>query len=297
MANESTATINFDTSPAELSVSAPRRRRIWELDFIRGLCILLMIFDHIAYIVWDIFAPAWFGSVIEETTFAAKFSRFLIDYWNSELRLVGHPIVLFLFFSLCGTSCSFSRSNLKRGFELMLVAIAISVATYLFDESLFIHYGTITFLAFCILIWEFFDRLAAFFGKAQKYVTAAISLAIAIAVTCVYFQYRNDTLENLPAAAGWLFEQAYLYDIFNSPGEFTAFIPWAAFFFFGAFVGPLLYGKKRSLLPFLDRGWQKPVSFVGRHTLLIYCVHQIIITGVLALISYYIMTPGDFVVF
>ena len=37
----------------------PRRNRIWELDFLRGVCVLLMIFDHFMFDVGDIFGSEW----------------------------------------------------------------------------------------------------------------------------------------------------------------------------------------------------------------------------------------------
>ena len=36
------------------------RERIWELDFIRGLCVFLMIFDHMMFDLAYVFNDAWF---------------------------------------------------------------------------------------------------------------------------------------------------------------------------------------------------------------------------------------------
>ena len=30
------------------------KERFWELDFLRGLCVVLMVFDHFMYCLWDI---------------------------------------------------------------------------------------------------------------------------------------------------------------------------------------------------------------------------------------------------
>jgi hypothetical protein len=59
--------------------------------------------------------------------------------------------------------------------------------------------------------------------------------------------------------------------------------------FGGACVGKTIYRKKKSLLPsWFNTAWGRPIAFVGRHTLFIYIVHQIV--GALLLIT--IMSIG-----
>ena len=36
-----------------------RRSRIWELDFLRGVCVLLMVFDHTMYDIALQFGNTW----------------------------------------------------------------------------------------------------------------------------------------------------------------------------------------------------------------------------------------------
>lgn len=40
-------------------------------------------------------------------------------------------------------------------------------------------------------------------------------------------------------------------------------------------------------MPKLDGKWNKPVCFIGRHTLIVYVVHLILIVAVLELASYF----------
>jgi uncharacterized membrane protein len=61
--------------------------------------------------------------------------------------------------------------------------------------------------------------------------------------------------------------------------DYFPLIPWFGIFLVGAALGKSLYASKRSLLP-----WRLPRTFVnaaGRHSLLIYIVHQPVIMGVL----------------
>ena len=43
-----------------LAPKAPRNR-IWEIDFLRGACVVLMILDHLVMMIAQFFGPAWFG--------------------------------------------------------------------------------------------------------------------------------------------------------------------------------------------------------------------------------------------
>ena len=51
----------------------------------------------------------------------------------------------------------------------------------------------------------------------------------------------------------------------------------------GAFLGELLYKKRQTLFPKLDKAWHKPFSYVGRHALLIYIFHQVVSIVVIVL--------------
>jgi uncharacterized membrane protein len=61
--------------------------------------------------------------------------------------------------------------------------------------------------------------------------------------------------------------------------DYFPLIPWLGIFLIGAVLGKRIYASKRGLLP-----WPLPATFVnaaGRHSLLIYIVHQPVIMGVL----------------
>ena len=56
------------------------KNRIWELDFIRGLCVLLMIFDHVLYDIADIFGRPWYQAAKEAGKGSATF---LYNLWQA----------------------------------------------------------------------------------------------------------------------------------------------------------------------------------------------------------------------
>lgn len=279
-----------------------KRKRVWELDFLRGLCIVLMIFDHLALLLGDFFGPVWFGSGMTGSAFGPSLCRLCHFYYNaSMLRKIGHPAVLFVFFAISGISCTFSRSNGKRGFQLLIVALIYSAASYIGQEltgqKIFVAFGVLDFYAVSILLYA----LVAFILRNNKFAIAGASAAVIIVTLCLYFLYTP------PADTPLIFATVFPpYDFYGnkslfysaaafSPGDLFTMIPWSAFFWFGTLVGPFLYGSRTSRLPILDHAWHKPVSFVGRHALIFYVLHVIVLTALLMVISAIFITPGDFV--
>ena len=268
--------------------------RIWEIDFLRGFCVFLMLFDHAALMLATTFGPSWYGGSYAmqcSAEFGAKLCTLCLEYWNSTLRAIGHPIVLFIFFSISGLSCSFSRSNLKRGAILAVVSVIYSLVTYVLsitmDPSLLVTFGVLHFYAVCILVWAIICKLV----KDNKVAKTIISGFIVIVVAVLYFCYKAPA-----TTPKWLFFiwprenfdgtlSSFYYQYEMSPGDLFTLVPYSAFFFAGTFLQPLLYSKRRSLLPALDRGWHRPITFLGRHAIGVYLSHIVLVAVVLCLIS------------
>ncbi|MDE5548674.1 MAG: DUF1624 domain-containing protein, partial [Clostridia bacterium] len=141
------------TSALLASRKSKSSNRIWELDFLRGVCVLLMIFDHTMYDVGFLFAEAW-KSVGSETL--SHLVDLAAQYYNSSaLRLTAQHIVVWIFALLCGISCSFSRNNLKRGIQATIIAMIITIVTFFMDDT--IKFGILHMFSFSILFWWFID--------------------------------------------------------------------------------------------------------------------------------------------
>ena len=288
-------------------------KRIWELDFIRGFCILLMLWDHLMVLIYSEFAFAWCQTAWHIDHFVYSGNSFLVwicnlaqSYSNGSLRFYGHIVVIWLFFSICGISCSFSRSNIKRGIVLAIVATLWSVGSYVAEYVLdmgpvFVHFGVLNLLASCILIY----CLLTYICFKNKIALMAISGAIVIVTICLYHLYKPDY--PIDGIYAFIFESSSTYGMditFEhhyhtltefSPGDLFPLVPWAGFFFFGTFIQPYFYSEKKSLVPKLDGKWNKWLCFIGRHGLIIYITHLVILAAILMLISAAFITPGNFV--
>ncbi|MBQ3754680.1 MAG: DUF1624 domain-containing protein [Clostridia bacterium] len=281
--------------------TAVKKPRVWEIDFLRGFCVCLMVLDHLTMLIAAFFAPTWYGY---DFALWDKFSMFCFNWFFESLtRRIIHPIVLFIFFSISGISCSFSRSNFKRGGLLALVALLYTLVTYgvqtlIFDStevlapgSVFTSFGVLHFLAFCILLYAII-ALATQKSKDQKWIIVGISAAIIIVVLCLYFLYTPPASTHRVFGIFFAPKDIYgnhlaFYEQYEiSPGDLFSIIPYSAFFFAGVFLAPFLYPKRRSLLPKLDGKWHTPITFVGRYALYFYLAHLVVLAGILELATF-----------
>lgn len=278
-----------------------RKNRIWEIDFVRGICVLLMILDHLSILIADYFARSWYGSSFTEGKSGDAFSLFCLAWNSGDARPIIHNIVLFFFFAVSGISCTFSRSNLKRGAQLAIIAILYSFGSLFADKVIGVGnvttvFGVLDFLAVCMLLYA----LIAFCCKNDPWQIAVVATGIIGITLILYFCFTPPA--DTPKFFGIVFPPRDFYgrpslfyrqtDI--SPGDLFTLIPYAAYYFAGVLLAPILYGERRSLLRVLDGKWNKPICFVGKHALIIYVLHVALMAGILALISGIFITPGEF---
>lgn len=276
-------------------------KRIWELDFLRGCCVILMVLDHLAILISTMFAYQWYGYNFYALGLGDSFTRFCCWWVDSTDRTIVHNIVLVIFFSISGISCYFSRSNFKRGCQLLAVAGAYSLVTIFMEYVLgitgeIVVFGVLDFLACAILIYTLVDAIC----RHDSRITSIWAAGIISITLLLYFGYTP------PADTPKIFAIVFPpHDIFGnpslfyrqsdfSPGDLFTLIPYLAYFFLGVMLAPYLYGNRRSLLPRLDGKWNIPFSFIGKHALLIYLVHIVISAGVCSFIGYLVFGTWGF---
>ncbi len=232
-------------------------QRVWEIDFLRGLSIILVVGYHLLFDLGE------FAGV-------ERFLGFTTDLSTVAWR-VAQGFFAGLFIVLSGASSTLSRSNVRRGVRLLAVSFVITAVTYAFDPSSAVWFGILQLLAVSILIY------GAAFEKSGPVACAAWGAAVLA---------LGAALPALKKVLAVRFDWLLPFGL-HSPG-FTSFdyfplIPWLGIFLIGAALGKSIYAPKRSLLP-----WRLPQTFVnaaGRHSLLIYIVHQPLIMGVLYILG------------
>lgn len=258
----------------------PKRERVWEIDFLRGLAIALVIVDHFISIDLYYMLPYVFEDYYS--------FDFLVSFVNLGEWYTVWPVRVYLrWFFICvflvtaGISTQFSRNNVLRAAELWFVALAITLVTSLLElilgESLgvtfTIYFGIIHMMAFSV-------TLAALIKKIFKYdiyylvFGLLIVLSYFLALRYKVFVYGSDGMPKWIDIKSARDLVNIAIGFFGGGEDWFSIFPYTGMILIGAYVGKRLYPTRRSLLPKLDGRWNKGYAAIGRKTLWVYVLHQ-----------------------
>lgn len=232
------------------------KKRIWELDVLRGVCILGMVVVHLIYDLQTFFS----------LPFLADSRLFdLIKQWGG---------VLFLLIS--GICVTLGSHPVRRGlivFACGLICSAVTAGMYFLnmaDKSIIIYFGVLHCLGVCMLLWPLFKRLPVW----------ALGL-LGLGLTVLGLWISGNVVVDFP----WLIPLGLVPGDFAS-SDYFPLLSNLGFFLVGAFLGKTLYRKKETLLPRVNPA--NPVlaffTLLGKWSLPVYLLHQPLITGLLYLI-------------
>ncbi|MFA5005939.1 MAG: heparan-alpha-glucosaminide N-acetyltransferase domain-containing protein [Candidatus Izemoplasmatales bacterium] len=252
--------------------------RIWEVDFLRGFSIIMMVWDHLMYDLKSL--PSWFSNFYAfERPGIEWLVGFASDYWHGDLRATFHYVFVGFFLVVSGISFTFSRSNLKRGLKFLLFAVLISAVTMTVDRfadlGISVFFGIIHMFALGTLITWALRKI----WDNDMFMLAVGSAVVILGVLFAWRDvpaYGNVTWDNfLSIIVG---TAAYGADHFG-------LLPYTGVIMIGTVIGNRFYAARRSLLPKLDGRWNRPFVLAGRHTLAIFVAHQPVIAGLIFLIG------------
>jgi uncharacterized membrane protein len=237
--------------------AGPGRTRIWEIDFLRGLSIILMVGYHLLY---DL------GDMVGVKSFLGFSTNLSTRAWT-----IAQYFFAGLFVVLSGISSTLSRGNVRRALKLLAVALLVTAATFVFDRSSTILFGILHCLAVSILIYGLVFEKA---GAPACAAWGAVVIGLSAAVPAV--------LRGVAIRSDWLLTFG-IHSPALSSFDYFPLLPWFGIFLIGAALGKSAYAPKRSLIR-----RPLPVTFVniaGRHSLLIYIVHQPVILAILYILG------------
>lgn len=230
------------------------KQRIWELDVARGVCLLFMFYCHIVYDLTMLFQ---FTTINDSGLFQ----------WTTNYTGI-------LFITISGICATLGKRPIKRGLTVLGGGMIVSLVTYgmyLFgfaNKGIIIYFGILHCIGICMLLWPIFKKLPWW-----------ILIPMGLAVICMKDLVRGvyaDTLLLLPFG---------IYPRIFATSDYFPLLPCFGYFLIGGGLGQLLYKNKKSLLPQPRFFPFNALGFMGRHSLLIYLIHQPVLTGLIFAIS------------
>lgn len=280
-------------------------RRIWEIDFVRGVIIIGMLIDHFFYDFLGIFTPANFNNLPQ---FMLEISKFSYVYWTNPIRITFRLLGVVLLVFLSGISSKLSKNPIRRsliiigvGLIMSLAFLGISLATGNMNDMMFM--GAVMGIGVCLLIYSIYKLIFARYKKVYKWLTLGIAVGMLIMWGFVSFNnasdksnfwfYYNGYAGSIPNAY-WSDIPAKLPSILFGTtyfgSDWLGLFPSLGYMFLGGFVGEILYQNPRSVFAKHNEKLNRvtcPITFCGRNSVWFYLGHQlvyIIIIGAVALI-------------
>jgi len=184
-----------------MSTNEKPLNRIWELDFLRGIALILMIYFHI---IFDM-----------ENIYGFQVSTGGINYFIGKFSAI-------LFILLAGISSTLSKNNSKRALKLLVLAMLITLVTHLYSSEFGIKFGILHFLGVCILI-------SAVLKKPNAYLLFIFgSVLILLGTYTARISVSND----------YFFILGLTSKSFSS-SDYYPLIPWLGVFLYGLALGKI----------------------------------------------------------
>lgn len=254
--------------------------RIIEVDLVRGIAVLFMFLDHFMYDLGYII-PYEFSYKSYAGTWLEKIINFARTYWNWDVRIFIRYIFVFIFLSLTGVCCSFSRSNIKRSLKLLNVAYLFTLFTMILgftigDFDIIISFGLLQCVGLSLLIIGLLERIIK-----NKYFYLAIGILFVGIGSYTLFNYSiyyhftdtNFFLLTLLEISGYAVAGSDCFQLFFFGGQV----------FIGYFIGKALYKEKKSL--FKNSQYSNNlITKIGRNSLVFYILHQVVFVVIITII-------------
>jgi uncharacterized membrane protein len=240
-------------------------RRFWEVDAARGVAMVMVVLYHLVYDL-DTFA----GYGIESTS----------GFWAA---FADASAFAFIFLAGLSLAISFSREQeagrrgwdlfgkyLRRGARIFAYGMLITVVFLALGYG-YVIFGVLHLIGVSIVLAYPFRKL--------RYLNVVLGLAVVAAGA-----YVPAEQPVVGAAAGVLLAPLGVVPENLFMPDYRPLLPWFGVVLLGLFAGNMLYAGRSPRKSVAGLPWfspARPLAFLGRHTLLIYLIHQPILIATL----------------
>ena len=239
-------------------------RRYGLIDTLRGFWLLNMIAFHLCY---DIFVIYGYDSIWYAHTGVVIWERF----------------ICVSFILLSGISLHFSQHPFRRGIIINLAGFLITAVTFFAMPSQVVWFGVLNLIGTAMIITAalrfLLDRINPYLGAAMSLLTFAVFYG----VPHRYIGFFGWKIWTVPAFFYRFKYAAFLgfpSDGFHS-SDYFPLIAWICIFVLGYYLWSIVMRWHKE--EWFRKGFV-PLSFLGRHSLLIYLLPQPVLMGACILV-------------
>lgn len=235
------------------------------LDSIRGITLLSMICYHG---IWDLvylYGREW-------------------SWYKGTGAYVWQQSICWTFIFLSGFCWPLGKRPLKRGLTVFAGGALVSAATCLIMPESRVIFGVLSFIGSCMLLMIPLDKLLKKLLPEAGILLSLILFVLTRNINRGFLGFESVNLVKLPAS--WYQGMIPTFLGFTSPDFFStdyfSLFPWCFLFISGYYLYRIIAEKGILCLPLFQ--WKLPfLGFLGRHSLLIYLLHQPVLYLVLTI--------------
>lgn len=226
------------------------------IDLIRGISLVSMILYHFLYDLVYIFNVP-------------------INFYQLDKVKPWQLSICISFILISGISIHFYHNHKKQGLIILGISIILSHITFFIIPEESIKFGILSLIGVSIILIDILNKFLNKLNPKIGFILFIIMFLLFYNLPSGSLGIKNLEIVELPDT---IYNSEYLYPIglpdnnFSSSDYFPIF-PWGFLFISGFYLGKILKDKKL-LKPM---GKNNIISALGRHSLLIYLIHQPII--------------------
>lgn len=243
------------------------RERYHLLDALRGFAIYHVIIFHFLYDVYVVYGlqPDW-----------------PYQTWVQLWQRNGCG----LFVLVSGMVFALGRNTFKRGLQLQILGLVITLVTVFFAPNEAIYYGILTFFGSAMWLTLLLKNLLLCVPAVAGMLASVVCYILTKDIAAGYAKFFGQKVFTFPT---WLYQDAFAILGFHSNNFYSAdYVPWLPHifvFWFGIYL--FAWMRANDLTHLLCRGNYKIFTFPGTHSLEIYILHQPVLMGLCYLIFGY----------
>lgn len=238
-----------------------KENRYLYLDSLRGLTLVSMILYHT---IWDLVYIAGVG----------------LDWFRTDAAYIWQQSICWTFILLAGFCWSLGRRKIKRGCIVFAAGALITLVTWIFVPAQRISFGVLTLLGTCMLLMIPLEKGMRKIPEMAGFLLSVFLFLLTKNINNGYLGIGKMNLAALPDAwydggvvmtfLGFTDKNFYSTDYFS-------LLPWMFLFLAGYFLYRMALSRGALDRAGFNRLGNKPLAYLGRHSLLIYMLHQPVI--------------------
>jgi len=222
-------------------------RRIWEIDFLRAIAIILMVIFHIVYDVNE---------------FLGIEADYLSGFWYWEGKT---SALMFIF--LAGISSGFSKNTVKRGIKILIFAMVITLVTYIFFREQYIRFGILHLLGTSMVLFPLLKKMNN----------------VLLFISAVFIALTSISIKSTLVDTSLLLPFGVMYRGFVTL-DYYPISPYLSVFILGILAYKMYYYKGQSIFKFHYKN--EYLSIISKNSLAIYLIHQPVLVGMAIMINF-----------